>query len=216
MKLLCAEYNEAGEVAYNVIGDNALLRNNDDFYIPAFATELSCVPQIVLRVGKIGKHVAERFAGRYYEEVGVGIRFYADNLERELQGKGLSSSMAFSFDGAVAISEWQKMENELSEVEFRFMLNGLEVNRMKIRELLLSPEKIISKVSEFCMLKIVVHAVRRLHAAADHGHAHPAVHHVDEVLQHVQHVLAADPAVSLRRRRVQHLPHPPVRPLHPA
>ena len=42
MKLLCAEYNEAGEVAYNVIGDNALLRNNDDFYIPAFATELSC------------------------------------------------------------------------------------------------------------------------------------------------------------------------------
>ena len=154
MKLLCAEYNEAGEVAYNVIGDNALLRNNDDFYIPAFATELSCVPQIVLRVGKIGKHVAERFAGRYYEEVGVGIRFYADNLERELQGKGLSSSMAFSFDGAVAISEWQKMENELSEVEFRFMLNGLEVNRMKILELLLSPEKIISKVSEFCILKI--------------------------------------------------------------
>ena len=60
MKLLCAEYNEAGEVAYNVIGDNALLRNNDDFYVPAFATELSCVPQIVLRVGKIGKHVAER------------------------------------------------------------------------------------------------------------------------------------------------------------
>ena len=75
MKLLCAEYNEAGEVAYNVIGDNALLRNNDDFYIPAFATELSCVPQIVLRIGKIGKHVAERFAERYYEEVGVGIRF---------------------------------------------------------------------------------------------------------------------------------------------
>ena len=86
MKLLCAEYNEAGEVAYNVIGDNALLRNNDDFYIPAFATELSCVPQIVLRVGKIGKHVAERFAGRYYEEVGVGIRFYADNLERIVGG----------------------------------------------------------------------------------------------------------------------------------
>lgn len=94
MKLLCAEYNEAGEVAYNVIGDNALLRNNDDFYIPAFATELSCVPQIVLRVGKIGKHVAERFAGRYYEEVGVGIRFYADNLERELLATSLSPTAA--------------------------------------------------------------------------------------------------------------------------
>ena len=97
MKLLCAEYNEAGEVAYNVIGDNALLRNNDDFYIPAFATELSCVPQVVLRIGKIGKHVAERFAGRYYEEVGVGIRFYADNLERELLAASLSPAAAITY-----------------------------------------------------------------------------------------------------------------------
>ena len=47
MKLLCAEYNASGEVAYDVIGDNALLRNNDDFYIPVFAGELSCVPQVV-------------------------------------------------------------------------------------------------------------------------------------------------------------------------
>ena len=104
MKLLCAEYNEAGEVAYNVIGDNALLRNNDDFYIPAFATELSCVPQIVLRIGKIGKHVAERFAERYYEEVGVGIRFYADNLERELLAASLSPAAAMAFDSSAAIS----------------------------------------------------------------------------------------------------------------
>ena len=109
MKLLCAEYNEAGEVAYNVIGDNALLRNNDDVYIPAFATELSCVPQVVLRIGKIGKHVAERFAGRYYEEVGVGIRFYADNLERELLAASLSPAAAMAFDSSAALSPMKSL-----------------------------------------------------------------------------------------------------------
>ena len=154
MKLLCAEYGKLGEIAYSVIGDNALLRNNDNFYIPTFIERLSCVPQLVLRVGKIGKCVGERFAGRYFDEVGVGIRFYADDLEKELLSKGLSSSMAYSFDGAAAISEWQKIENELDETEFSFVLNGLEINRMKVRELPLSPGKLVSRVSEFCMLKI--------------------------------------------------------------
>ena len=64
------------------VGDDALLRNNDDFYLPAFGKEWSCVPQPVVRICKLGKCVSERFAGRYYEEAGMGIRFYADDLER--------------------------------------------------------------------------------------------------------------------------------------
>ena len=50
MKILCAEYNEAGEAAIVPVGDDALLRNNDDFYLPGFAKELSCVPQLVVRI----------------------------------------------------------------------------------------------------------------------------------------------------------------------
>ena len=91
MKLICAEYNKRGDVAYSVVGDNALLRNNDDFYIPDFAGHLTAEPHLVLRVSKIGKSVGERFAGRYYEEVGVGIRFHAEDLENSLLDKGLSS-----------------------------------------------------------------------------------------------------------------------------
>ena len=31
MKILCAEYNDAGEVAVVPVGDDVLLRNNGDF-----------------------------------------------------------------------------------------------------------------------------------------------------------------------------------------
>ena len=155
MKLLCAEYNEAGEVAYNVIGDNALLRNNDDFYIPAFATELSCVPQIVLRIGKIGKHVAERFAERYYEEVGVGIRFYADNLERELLATSLSPSAAMAFDSSAAISSMKSLAGvSLEDMIFSFELNGESVLTGKVGEISQKPEKTLAVMSEYYMLKI--------------------------------------------------------------
>ena len=81
MKILCAEYNDAGEVAVVPVGDDVLLRNNGDFYIPDYTQQVSGVPQLVVRICKLGKSVGERFAGRYFEEIGVGVRFYADSLE---------------------------------------------------------------------------------------------------------------------------------------
>ena len=45
MKILCAEYGPDGEISIVPVGDNALLRNNDDFYFPDFTTALSCCPQ---------------------------------------------------------------------------------------------------------------------------------------------------------------------------
>lgn len=154
MKLLCAEYNVAGEVSYAVVGDNALLRNNEDFYIPTFAGRVSCVPQIVLRVGKIGKGVGERFAGRYYDEVGVGVRFYADDLEERLLNQRLSPTMAYSFDGATAISVLRRPEGMIHGLEYVFEWNGNEVYRGKVSELPLSPEALIGGMSEYYMLKI--------------------------------------------------------------
>lgn len=154
MKLLGVEYNASGEAAYDVIGDNALLRNNDDFYIPAFASGVSCVPQLVVKIGKIGKSVGERFAGRYYEEVGVGIRFYADNLVESLSAKGLPATMAYAFDGAAAISVLEKIDGDIHGFEFCFGLNGEDVFHGKAGKLPLSPEKLISGMSEYYMLKI--------------------------------------------------------------
>lgn len=154
MKLLGVEYNASGEVAYDVIGDNALLRNNDDFYIPAFASGVSCVPQLVVKVGRIGKCVAERFAGRYYEEVGIGIRFYADNLVESLSTKGLPTTMAYAFDGAAAISELKKVDGDIREFEYCFWVNRQEMFRGKVSDQPLLPGKLVSGMSEYYMLKI--------------------------------------------------------------
>ena len=69
MKILCAEYNDAGEVAVVPVGDDVLLRNNGDFYIPDYTQQVSGVPQLVVRICKLGKSVGERIAGRYFEEI---------------------------------------------------------------------------------------------------------------------------------------------------
>ena len=60
--------------------DTALLRNNDPFYIPAFSQEVHYECELVVRIDRVGKSIAERFAHRYYKEVGLGIDFTARDL----------------------------------------------------------------------------------------------------------------------------------------
>lgn len=153
MKILCAEYNASGEAAIVPLGDDALLRNNGDFYLPAFSGKVSCTPQFVLRVCKLGKSVSERFANRYFEEVGVGIRFYADDLEEKLDRKGLPLIVASSFDSSAAISRLIKPEH-LETLEYSMWVNEEKVCQEKWRNLTLRAEKLIALASDFHTLKI--------------------------------------------------------------
>ena len=140
MKILCAEYNDAGEVAVVPVGDDVLLRNNGDFYIPDYTQQVSGVPQLVVRICKLGKSVGERFAGRYFEEIGVGVRFYADSLEEQLIAKKLPGIMAASFDSSCAISALMGIE-ETREANYK-------------KHLPVGIEKLVAFASEFHTLKI--------------------------------------------------------------
>lgn len=153
MKILCAEYNETPEVAIVPVGDDVLLRNNGDFYMPDFTEELSCVPQLVVRLCKLGKSVSERFANRYFEEIGVGVRFYADSFEKELEAKNLPGVMASSFDGSAAISGLVGLE-ECPEAELTMWVNENVVFSANKTKLPFSIESLIAYASEFHTLKI--------------------------------------------------------------
>lgn len=152
MKLLCAEYNEKGETTVSIVGDNALLRNNNDFYFPAFTREVSCVPQIVLRACKLGKGISERFAGRYYREVGLGIRFYADTLEEELKQKGLPSGLSAAFDDSAALSALREYQGE--NITYSLQVNEDTVFCESIPGLSVKADPFIAAASGFHMVKI--------------------------------------------------------------
>ena len=44
--------------------DTALLRNNDPFYIPSFSQEVHYECELLVRINRVGKALAERFAHR--------------------------------------------------------------------------------------------------------------------------------------------------------
>ena len=76
------------EPAWFLKPDTALLRNNDPFYIPAFSQEVHYECELVVRINRVGKGIAERFAHRDYDQVGLGIDFTARDLQRQAIAEG--------------------------------------------------------------------------------------------------------------------------------
>lgn len=74
--------------------DTALLRNNDPFYLPAFSDEVHYECELVVRINRVGRCIAERFARRYYDEVGLGIDFTARDLQRRPSPRGFRGRRA--------------------------------------------------------------------------------------------------------------------------
>ncbi|MES2389514.1 MAG: fumarylacetoacetate hydrolase family protein [Bacteroidota bacterium] len=86
--------------------DTALVKNNADFYLPDFSTDIHHEIEIVLKVCKEGKNIAPEFAHRYWDELAIGIDFTARDLQQKLKSQGLPWELSKSFDNSAPISEF--------------------------------------------------------------------------------------------------------------
>ena len=119
--------------------DTALLRNNDPFYIPAFSQEVHYECELVVRINRVGKGIAERFAHRYYDQVGLGIDFTARDLQRQAIAEGLPWERCKAFDRSAALSPRFVPLQEL----------GGDTSGM-----LFSVDRIIASVSQYMTLRM--------------------------------------------------------------
>jgi len=112
--------------------------------------------EIVLRICKVGKNISERFAHTYYDAIGLGIDFTARDLQQNAREKGLPWEPAKAFDNSAPISEFLPVTElqDVHDLEFRLLINGIQVQKGLASEMIFSYEKIISYVSRFITLKM--------------------------------------------------------------
>lgn len=138
--------------------DTALLRNNDPFYIPRFTAECEYECELVVRINRVGRSVAERFARRYYDEVGLGIDFTARDLQRRAVACGLPWEQAKAFDHSAALSpEFLSLETlgrDIQDLHFTLDVNGQCRQSAHTADMLFGVDRIIARLSEFVTLKI--------------------------------------------------------------
>lgn len=136
--------------------DSALLLNNKPFYLPDFSKEIHHEVEIVIRINKLGKNISERFAHRYYNEVGVGIDFTARDLQNKLRAKGLPWEKCKAFDGSAVLSPFLLKDKlvDLQDLDFHLDINGETVQKGNTKEMLFTVDQIIAHVSKYVTLKI--------------------------------------------------------------
>ena len=165
MKIICIGRNYAEhakemksevptEPVFFLKPETALLKD-EDFYYPGFTQDLHHEVEIVLKISKNGKHIAEEFASQYYQEIGIGIDFTARDIQMKCKEKGLPWEKAKAFDQAAPIGEFIPKENfaSLTDIPFQLNVNGHIRQVGNTKDLIFSFEKIISYVSQFITLK---------------------------------------------------------------
>lgn len=135
--------------------DTALLKDNKPFYHPDFSQDIHHEIEIVLKVCKEGKHISEKFAANYYDEIALGVDFTARDIQSRHKEKGLPWELAKAFDSSAPVSNFLPKAQfaNLYELNFNLDINGETRQQGSTANLLFSFEQIIAFVSQYITLK---------------------------------------------------------------
>ena len=136
--------------------DTAILQRRLPFYIPPFSNQIHHEVEVLVRINRIGKYIEEKFAHKYYQEIGLGIDFTARDLQQNLKEKGLPWEKAKAFDGSALIGSWYNKNNfsDLNQLDFQLVKNSETVQEGNTSQMLWSIDTLINEVSRFFTLKI--------------------------------------------------------------
>jgi acylpyruvate hydrolase len=135
--------------------ETALLKDNKPFYHPDFSNDIHHEIEIVIKVSKEGKHISEKFAGNYFEEVALGVDFTARDIQSIHKEKGLPWELAKAFDSSAPVSKFLPKARfaDLHNLNFKLDVNEQTRQLGNTSFMLFSFEYILAFVSQYITLK---------------------------------------------------------------
>lgn len=136
--------------------DTALIQSRNPFVYPSFSKDIHHEVEIVVKINKIGKHIEEKFAHTYYNEISVGVDFTARDIQQICKEKGLPWEKAKSFDGSAPVGKFIAIQNfeNLNNINFSLFINGEPKQQGNTKDMVFTINQLISYVSKFVTLKI--------------------------------------------------------------
>ena len=136
--------------------DSALLINNKPFFLPNFSDNIHYEAEVVVKINKVGKSIAAKFAHRYYKEVTIGIDITARDIQERQIKAGKPWDLAKGFDGAAPLGTFIPLneDRQIDNLDFNLKINGKTVQKSNTSDLIFRVDKIIEYVSNFYTLKI--------------------------------------------------------------
>ena len=87
--------------------DSSLLVNRKPFFLPDWSSDIRMTPCVVLRVCKLGKNIAPRFAHRYFDSIAPGLNIQAaDWLAKGDSVRGWAFDYSLPMGSFVETAHW--------------------------------------------------------------------------------------------------------------
>lgn len=132
----------------------ALLTDGKPFYYPQFSSDIQYELELVIKIKKNGKSIAEKFAGNYYDEIGLGIDFTARDIQNKLKSSGHPWELAKAFDYSACIGGFvQKDHLNMQSIRFQLLKDGNVLQDGDSADMIFSFDYLIHYISRFITLQ---------------------------------------------------------------
>jgi 2-keto-4-pentenoate hydratase/2-oxohepta-3-ene-1,7-dioic acid hydratase in catechol pathway len=135
--------------------ETAVPLKNEPFFYPEFSSDVHHEVEILVKINRVGKNIDQKFAYKYYDEIGVGIDFTARDVQSKLKAKGLPWELAKGFNGSAPISGFVPKTDfaDLRNINFRLDVNGETRQQGNTSMMLFKIDYLISFVSTYFLLQ---------------------------------------------------------------
>lgn len=97
---------------WTLISASVILQGGNPYFVPDFAERFEARTALAVRIGKLGKGVAQRFAHRYVDSIAPCTLSVASDMLARLQRAGLPWTAAISYDRCLAMGRLSKIPYE--------------------------------------------------------------------------------------------------------
>jgi 2-keto-4-pentenoate hydratase/2-oxohepta-3-ene-1,7-dioic acid hydratase in catechol pathway len=134
-----------------LMADSSILYTGRPFFVPDFAQEFVATPTIVVRMNRLGKCVAPKFAHRYWDAFTAGFTVRALHSDEECL-----TGLDRAFDGAAIVGDWVSASDldDVKHVPVELKVDGQVVAHCCLADMHRPLEELIAGTSIRCSIKM--------------------------------------------------------------
>lgn len=141
----------SGKRGWYLLADSAITNTGKPFFKPDNQGRVKVALGMAVKISRLGKHISEKFAPRYYSEWAPVMLFQLPNKEEALIKEGLPVDPARNFDRALFVGDFIPLEES---VNFYLLKNKDSVLSFNSLDMIDGIDKIIRDVSLLNTLRI--------------------------------------------------------------
>lgn len=121
--------------AYRLVPDSALTVTGQPVFLPAIRSLWEARAYPAVRIGRLGKGIAPKFASRYVDAVTLAVLAVPHTYQLSMAEHGITTSLTWTFDGALTTGKWlpyspdtPEFTLQVGDIEATFTADELRLN----------------------------------------------------------------------------------------